>query len=399
MTHRFTLTVLILSLTASAAFTQDGKGAFDDRVDHAIDKGMVALLGMRREDGGYGVRLGPNALAMLALLHAGMKPGDREILKLKRHLLSKPVAVYDLALRLMCIDELKDPDLRELAARDAQRLVRCQGRHGGFHYTTDQRPQKYDNSCTQYGVLGLRAAHRLGLPIPRIVWRRSLRHQLRNTSRAGGVGYGGPGEHTGFTAGGLASLVITTARAGHHENHKDLRQARAAIRRMKQLLERRWQPGVHYNDYALERAMAFTRMEKLGRRDWYRLGADWLCANQMPTGAWNGGIVPSSFALLFLSRATKETVSATPGSLSALMGRLGPQARERIIDLVVEELVGRGEKAVPAIVPYLLSEHRPVRTAAVRALRDITGARRGYDPARRPSENRAAIEKWRALTR
>lgn len=371
-----------------------------ERIDHAIDKGIVALLGMQTRGHGYGPRLGHNALAMLALLHAGVERGDPHILKLKRHLLAKPAAVYDLALRLMVIDELKDPDLRDLAARDARRLIGCQGRHGGFHYGTDGPPRGYDNSCTQYGILGLRAAHNIGLPIPRVVWARALRHQLRNTGRDGGVGYTGTGRNPGLTAGGLASLVITSARAGHHENHTDLRHSRIAIKRMKKFLERQWKPGVFYADYALERAMAFSRTEKLGKRDWYRTGAQWLCDHQMPLGSWGGpsGTVATSFALLFLSRASKATANETPGTLSTLMGRLGPQAKKRVVDVVVEELVGRGDKVVPALVPYLMSEHRPVREASVRALRQLTKKTAGYDPSKRPSENRSAIERWRRIT-
>ena len=54
-----------------------------------------------------------------------------------------------------------------------------------------------------------------------------------------------------------------------------------------------------------------------------------------------GMAVSTSFALLFLSRATKAVANETPGSLSDIMGRLGPQERARVVDLerIVNEVI------------------------------------------------------------
>lgn len=390
--------VLIILVPVLLAIRLPGQDPFQEKVEHAIDKGVRALLVQQGKNGKFAQRLGVHGLAMLALLHSGMKPTDPVLLRGKRGLTSRPTATYDVGIRLMVIDELGDETLRDIAKDDARTLIRCQGRHGGWRYGTDAPSIDFDNSCTQYAVLGLRAADNLGIPIPSLTWRRALRHQIRNTSRSGGMGYEAPGANVGLTAGGLSSLVAISSRCGLAQDHSDVRKAKKAMKAMHRFLAKRWEGGRYYADYALERAMAFSRARKLGDRDWYREGAKILCDKQSPDGTWGGrrNIVSTSFALLFLTRASKATPSETPTSLSALMGRLGPQAKKAIVDVVVDELVARGKQGASAIVPYLLSEYRPVREAAVGALRRITGERHAYDASKRPKDNRPAIARWRA---
>lgn len=394
---RWTLIILLSVLVASSLRGQ----SLEQRVDYAIDKGVRALLSRRDESGTFGQRLGVHGLAMLALLHSGMKPTDPVLLRAKRGLRTGPKATYDVGIRLMVIDELGDNTLRDMAKNDARTLIRCQGKHGGWRYGTNAPSADFDNSCTQYAVLGLRAADNLGIPIPAVTWRRALRQQLRSTGGDGGMGYMGPGANVGFTAGGLSSLVAISSRCGLGHEKSQMKKAKRAMKAMHGFLAKHWRPGrsghALYTFYALERAMAFSRASRLGDRDWYGEGALLLCESQNADGAWDarGNVVNTSFALLFLTRASKVTANETPASLSDLMGRLGQRAQKGTVDLVVRELVAGGNKVGPAIVPYLLSEYGPVREAAVRALRQITGERSGYDPAKRPKDNRAAIARWR----
>lgn len=391
---RWTLTILLPVLFAAPLQGQ----SLEQRIDHAIDKGVRALLSCRDQAGTFDRRLGAHGLAMLALLHAGMKPTDPVLLRAKRGLRGKAPTTYDLGIRLMVIDELGDPTLRDMAKEDARVLIRCQGVHGGWRYGTEEPSSDFDNSCTQYAVLGLRAADNLGIPVPSVTWRRALRHQLRNTGRNGGMGYRAPGANVGLTAGGLSSLVAISSRCGLGPTKSDIKKAKRAMKAMHGFLAKTWRPGpgggALYTYYALERAMAFSRSQRLGDRDWYSEGARVLCESQNADGFW-GATANTSFALLFLSRASKPTANETPASLSGLMGRLGQQARKATVDGVVQDLVARGEKVGPALVPYLLSEYRPVREAAIRALRKITGERHGYDSTERPKDNRAAIARWR----
>jgi hypothetical protein len=63
----------------------------------------------------------------------------------------------------------------------------------------------------------------------------------------------------------------------------------------------------YYFLWSLERVGVIYGIDKIGKFDWYELGADELVAAQQASGAWGRGnrasIVDTSFALLFLSRS------------------------------------------------------------------------------------------------
>jgi hypothetical protein len=67
---------------------------------------------------------------------------------------------------------------------------------------------------------------------------------------------------------------------------------------------RAWTPGFQYPYlWAIERYGGLTNQPKLGGRDWYAEGAEWLIEGQLPGGDW-GKTEDTCFALLFLRRAT-----------------------------------------------------------------------------------------------
>jgi hypothetical protein len=70
-----------------------------------------------------------------------------------------------------------------------------------------------------------------------------------------------------------------------------------------------------YYLYGLERAAALTNAEKISGHDWYREGSTFLIRTQKPDGSWSDQAGPSpstSFAILFLSRATEKLVPNAP---------------------------------------------------------------------------------------
>ena len=393
------LTILALPLAAQTP-------RFQGSINAAIDRGCRALVLKQKPDGRFARGVGHHALVMLALLHSGVKATDPMILRAKRPLLDPTQRVYDTAVRLMVIEKLGDPALRPLASKDARALLRGQGRHGAWHYQTGNAALGYDNSCTQYALLGLRAAQNLGYPTPQASWRRALSHLLRDQNGDGSMGYTNGASSQSMTTAALSSLAIVGPRCGYGETSPRLKRARVGIRRATKWLERNWwigkrdkiAPRGFYTAYGLERGMAYTRQRLLGKRDWYVEGAKWLVKNQTPEGFFNRrDAVSTCFALLFLTRASRAPANESPANLSALFGRLSAQAPAAMVDEVVAALAGMGKGIAPAVVPYLLSETRPVREAAVRALRRITGERCAFDPARRPKDNRAAIARWREV--
>jgi len=395
---RIVFVALLLSLPVSA------QGKFQDRVDEAIAEGSGFLVRVLRRQPAERMRSGEISLAVLALLHCGL---DRKDAVIQRGvaLLSKGASqTYDVALRLMVAEMLRDPALKLLAAKDLKWLVRAQGSDGGWRY--GQNARKSDNSCTQYALLGLRAANALRLDVPTRTWDRALRYVVGQITREGGTGYQDAKRATmNMTVGALSSLVI--ARDGVKGSRDSQKQKRAAKYQVSKAyartlgyLTRKWSgPLVHgrsfYGLYGLERAMAFARVERLGKKDWYRLGAEWLLGQQeKKNGSWVGRSVQTSFALLFLRRATHRHGGVTMSNLSTVMAKLGPNATEKDVAALVVQLCGRGMRVCRPLLHYLESDSRVVRAAAVGALRKLTGKRFDFDPRRRYEENGEAVVRW-----
>ncbi|MGQ9592423.1 MAG: hypothetical protein ACUVYA_19255, partial [Planctomycetota bacterium] len=94
-------------------------------------------------------------------------------------------------------------------------------------------------------------------------------------------------------------------------------------------------PNLYYTLYSLEKVGDLARIEAFGGRAWYEEGAERLLDLQRKDGGW-GSAVNTSFALLFLARATRlQAVSSAPPVLS---GRRAPSAEER--DLVYIDRLG-----------------------------------------------------------
>ena len=89
--------------------------------------------------------------------------------------------------------------------------------------------------------------------------------------------------------------------------------------------------------WSLERVGVIYGVDKIGKIDWYDLGADELVEAQHPTGAWGkgarGGVVDTSFALLFLSRSNlvrdlSAKVQRNPANVELRAGNPLPAAPE-----------------------------------------------------------------------
>lgn len=201
----------------------------------------------------------------------------------------------------------------------------------------------WDNSCTQYALLGLYAASLCGVEISPTVWTASINHWLRCTkpgqtgaprltyqqdlakgtrTRAGGskvqsVGWAyHEGEATGsMTTAGISALTLCTSalRIQKKGNPKLLADADAAVRGgflwLEQNFSVRHNPGPRgewpnwqlYYLYGLERACELNQVALLGDRDWYFEGAVRLLVSQRADGNW-GDWVATAFGLLFLKK-------------------------------------------------------------------------------------------------
>jgi len=391
------LAILILLLVSVPLAAQT---PFENRVNGAIDKGCKALMSRQAPDGSFHGGLGDHGLIVLALLHSKI---DKKLPAMRKALrpLRRPASTnYERAVRLMAAELMREPGLRSVVQKDLEDLMHHQASSGGWGYGAAS--ERTDNSCTQYALLGLRAADKLGMQTNRAIWRKALRYLLDQQVRGGGVPYTyGKDPTSSMTAGAISSLVAAMARAGYKDSDTRKGRAKRAIARATTWLAKDWRPGrgAHgfYTLYGLERAMAFSGQDRLGKRDWYKEGAEYLLKLQAADGLWKGSTRSTAFALLFLARASRPTARETPGSVSMLMQSLTGQSRESDVQNVVAKLTKRGKKICSQLAQYLSDPQRARRKAAMLALQRITGKKCGFEPAWSTAENAAAIAAWKKL--
>lgn len=170
----------------------------------------------------------------------------------------------------------------------------------------------YDNSNTQYALLGLKACAEADIEIPQDTWADAEKHLLRTQSGDGGWTYTLGGYSYGsMTAGGLGGLAICK----FYQNKKikedpDIKKAVDWLDKNFTVMEN---PGIrgnptswhYYYLYGLQRAGVLSETESFGTHNWYNLGARFLIIEQDVDGSWNKNAQDTCFAILFLSRATK----------------------------------------------------------------------------------------------
>lgn len=354
--------------------------AFRARVVEAIRASIVALrkdLTTRLEgsfDGGgdpyHNHQPGELALVLLALKRGG-EDGNDPLLQ-KGYGVLRRLAIagsYELGVAILAMEALYTPpnEWAELRAGrlkaplprtpSAEDLATIKGwTHdllGNIDTTVDAAylrrwhygPSKgWDNSCTQYAMLGLYGATLCGVEVSPQVWTAAINHWLQSAhpgataplrltyqqdlakgsrTRAGaarvpavGWSYNG-GDTTGsMTTAGITGLALCTSalRILKKGNPKLLSDAEAAVRGgylwLEQNFSVRRNPGPPgnwpnwqlYYLYGLERACELNQVALLGERDWYFEGAVRFCVTQRPDGTWGNG-VDTSFGLLFLKKA------------------------------------------------------------------------------------------------
>ncbi len=351
--------------------------AFRKRVNAAVDRGAHWLLRHQRPDGSWADRhggsypMGPSALATLAVLKSGV-PGDHpRIEKAFAHLRELPLQkTYSVAILLMALDARYGPAQDAFATETVDRYghrsepTPCEAgiskedlawmKRGVKFLVQNQQggvwryPRgKFDLSNTQYALLGLKAASRCGVDIPRRVWMDALAFHLQHQETEGeevkirvnevrgdyriewtekaharGFSYVGRRNPTGsMTTAGIAGLLICQSELWQSRSFTaKLRQrSRDAIRDAFAWMQKHYavhgnpQAGLrhhYYYLYGLERAGILGHARFIGPHDWYEDGAWLLLDAQATDGSWRrGGLVDTCFALLFLKRATVRTTT------------------------------------------------------------------------------------------
>jgi HEAT repeats len=162
-------------------------------------------------------------IAGYALLKADVDPDERVIEIILNNIRAKYAngfyypkseghGLYESAVDLMALEAADPIENKEVITAIAKFIMTNQKDHGGWYYLAKHhRDQGGDTSITQYAILGLWAADRAGVKIPRKVWNGVVKFHL-NTQRSDGAFSYHPGSvrsaNLNMTIGGIANLHI-----------------------------------------------------------------------------------------------------------------------------------------------------------------------------------------------
>lgn len=364
-------------------------------VDDAVKRGTHWLKSQQGKDGkfldapatypiGTAHGIGSTAMGIMALLHSGVPADDPAIKRGFSYLLSKRLREsYDAALVILAVetkyaplsmledverfseDELRKKlqkeltkEDRELASSAVQALLPTQDKEGLFGYVGGLIP---NFSNTQYAVLALNAASRMGIDVPASVWTRVLKAVEKYAQMSGrevdlvvrqrngeliekrvrevGWPYAENMPATGtMTCAALASLAICESALVRAKalSEPDIRKFETLILGGWAWMQRRFsvRAGVPegcsiepamllYYMYGIERAAILWDAVTIGGHDWYLEGAAVLLPSQQQDGHWTGPegwpVVDTAWALLFLKRATIPV--ETPARIASIDSR------------------------------------------------------------------------------
>jgi hypothetical protein len=324
----------------------------DEAVGRSIQRGVDYLIGQFQRGRLHGDRgdgeaksTGADALAVYALLQASLAIPDarlnargpfvRDMLDaLKAMSAERGPVTYARALRASALALAGRQEDRAALLADVGYLTSSHV-NGAYTYAKPpgltNRPREvvasgWDNSNSQYGLLGVWAGAEVGAEISPGYWQAVEDHWTRWQCTNGSWEYEGTGNVGRITmaAAGVASLFVT-------HDYLDAPKIAGLIGRppFSPPLARGLEyleagnnalgafDGSGYGAYGLERVGLASGFKYFGDHDWYRAGAARIVARQQPNGAWSGGNVgaatwdadvETSFNLLFLSRGRHPVV-------------------------------------------------------------------------------------------
>ena len=268
-------------------------------------------------------------------------------------------------------------------------------------------PFPWDNSNSQYGVLGVWAGAEVGVEVSDSYWKAVRDHWIRCQLPSGQWSYT-PRHDASYsmTVGGIASLLVThdyldapmlggTRTAGRKPYDDFLTAALAHLEDGDNVMDYlQTAPDTMllagYNLFGLERVGLASGLKYFGAHDWYAEFAARLMPTQWPNGAWgrsNEGkqaIIDTSYMLLFLSRGRHPVImnklkfegfwTNRPRDLANLAAYAGREM-ERPLNWQVVDIARPADDWADAPIAYLAS-HRPLELEEeqIRHLREFVEA-------------------------
>jgi hypothetical protein len=318
--------IAILLVAILAADARAGPDVDGERVKAAISAGVRAIKRNQNADGTWTERHypgGETCLAALALLQAGeavdsptLTPALRQIARLPNQ------QVYVTALKIMVLVQADSARYRREIQNAARWLVESQYESGVWGYT--EAAGAFDNSNSQFALLGLHTAAQAGVPIPNQVWQRARNRMVQLQNKDGGWSYRNDNQSYGsMTAAGVCNLIIlgssvaapqekgyndgVAPNCGRYAGSKPLLSGLTWLGKNFRVTENPGRGGNwhHYWLYGVERAGILSGRRFFGTHDWYREGATQLVKTQRDDGIWGTGLPDTCFSVLFLAKGHK----------------------------------------------------------------------------------------------
>lgn len=382
----------VLAVTLAALPTPrsyaDPPSVTAEAVDTAIERSVAWLYSQRKPTGHWEPADNPDerywggfsGLALLALLYAGEDARQDQMAHSLDWLTAQKLKqTYVYAIRAHALALAPGDSRRKRLNEDLAWLLSAAfgsaGEHPGAYDYESLRGEKrgrYDNSNSQFGVLGVWMATEAGARGEDLdgYWQRVEKHWLRDQQSDGGWAYEQHGRSSGsMTVAGLATLYVVLDRLHARTGHRRATEVIEAIDRGLDWLGREftldnphgssgWR---HYYLYGVERAGRASGRKYFRDRDWFRLGASELLATQQPDGAW-GDLPQTCFALMFLCHGRApvffnklEHGEDWDNYLRDVAGlsRYAGHALERLLNWQIVSLAGSTEDLLESPVLYL----------------------------------------------
>ncbi len=326
----------IVLLLQAGVFTPVRAADFSDpAIERAIERGKAFLWSQQQPDGGWkaygdpkGKELynyqptGPGAMAIYALLACQEDPQDQRMQRALTWLAKYDAErTYSLGARC-CVWQLanRKTDNHYMAnlKKESHLLMRGGLRDGGYNYYALRNHEdnpggltRIDNSCSQFGLLGVWSAALGDVKVPKQYWKMVMKHWLTGQAFDGGWNYTNEakGQCTAtMTVSGIASLFVCVdnlladkyveCRGG--EMIRPLELALEWLdKNFEDSIESTEQP--YYFLYGVERVGLASGYKYFGKNDWYYAGTQKLLNRQQADGSW-GTVWDTAFSLLFLAR-------------------------------------------------------------------------------------------------
>ncbi len=281
------------------------------------------------EDQGSGL----TSLIVLALLSSGRQPDDAEVARALEYIRrERPSRVYEASLQSMALCAAEPGRDRELIERNVAWLIKAQQRSdGGWSYGQDNGQS--DESNSQFAVLALWEASKIGVEVPVETLQRCRNYWMTKMLPGGTWSYRGDGSPRGsMTCAGIASMVILEDALASLDASVDGDEIRccgggSADRGYDPAVSLNWlannfsvndNPGYRewfmYYMYALERVGRMTGQRFIGNHDWYREGSETILrrlntvGGKMPGSGGESEAAATAMALLFLSKGKRQVV-------------------------------------------------------------------------------------------